>query len=73
MVCIRTSFEDKCVDQPAVEPHPHPHAWLRVVGLFRGDQIVELAVEVRNRQHREHARDRLVLGLLPGGWSPMQM
>jgi hypothetical protein len=25
---------------------------------------------VRNREHREHARNRLVLGLLPGGARP---
>ncbi len=66
MVCVRTSFEDECVDQPTVEPHPHPHAGLGVVGLLRGHQIVEFAVQVRHRQHRQHARDRLVLGLLPG-------
>ena len=35
MVCVRASFEDERVDEPAVEPHPHPHAGLRVVGLLR--------------------------------------
>ena len=66
MVCVRTPFEDERVDQPAVEAHPHAHTGLRVVGLFGGHQIVELAVQVRHRQHRQHPGDRLVLGLLVG-------
>ena len=61
MVCLRASFEDERVDEAAVEAHPYPHTGLRVVGLLGGDEIVELAIEVRHRQHRQHPSDRLVL------------
>src|SRR6185437_9792322 len=63
----RTSFEYESVDKPAVEAHPHPHAGLRVVGLLGRNQIVEFTVQMRDCQHRQHTRDRLVLGLLAGG------
>ena len=35
MVCVRTPFEYKRVDEPTVEPDPHPHTGLGVVGLVR--------------------------------------
>src|SRR5687767_6599772 len=66
MICVRTPFEDEGVDESAVEPHPNPDPRLCVVGLLGGHQIVELAVEVRHRQHRQNPRDGLVLGLLAG-------
>ena len=34
MVGLRTSFEHEGVDEPAVEPHPDPHAGLGVIGLI---------------------------------------
>jgi hypothetical protein len=67
MVCVRTPFENKRVDQPAVEAHPYSYTRLRVVGLFGGHQIVEIAVEMRHRQHRQNTSDGLVFCLLPRG------
>ncbi len=61
MVCLRASFEDEGIDQAAVEPHPDTHARLRVVRLLSAHEIVEVAVQVRHRQHRQHPGDRLVL------------
>ncbi len=61
MVCLRASFKNECVDQAAVEAHPHPHPGLRIVGLLGGYEIVELAVQVRHRQHRKHPGNRFVL------------
>ncbi len=62
MIGVRAPFEDEGVHQPAVEAHPDAHPWLGVVGLLGRDEVVELAVQVRHRQHRQHSRDRLVLG-----------
>ena len=70
MVCVRTSFENECVDQPAVEPDPHAHPGLGVVGLLGRYQIVEVAVQVRHREDRQHARDRFVFGGVPGRRHP---
>ena len=67
MVCVRPSFEYEGVDEPAVEADPNAHPRLSVVGLLGGHQIVEFAVEVRHRQHRQNTRDRLVFGLPAGG------
>ena len=66
------AFQDEPVDQPAVEAQPHPHTGLRVVGLLRGHQIVEVAIQMRHRQHRQHSRDRFECGGLPSprGHSP---
>src|SRR5215217_4538882 len=61
MVCLRTSFEDERVHETAVEPHPRPDAGLCVIRLLSGHQVVEVAIEVRHRQHRQHPDDRLVL------------
>src|SRR5690606_11446265 len=40
------------------------HTGLGVVGLLGRHQVVEVAVEMRDRQQGQHPRDRLVLGLL---------
>jgi hypothetical protein len=66
VVGVGAPFEQERIDQPTAEPDPQPDPGLRIVGAFGGHEIVELAVEMRNRQHRQHARDRLVLGRLPG-------
>ena len=66
MVGVRTPFEHERIDEPAVETHPYPHAGLCVVGLLGRDEIVELAVQMRHRQHRQHPGDGFVLGGLPG-------
>ena len=65
MVCVRTPFEDECVNEPAVEADPYPHTGLRIVGVLGRNQVVEVTVKVRHLQHRHHPRDGLVLGRLP--------
>ena len=70
MVGVGAALEEEAVDEPTVEPDPDPDAGLGLVGLIGRDEVVELAVEVRHRQHRQHARDRLVLGRVPGGAHP---
>ena len=65
MVGVIAALEDERVDQPAVEAHAHPHPGLGVVGLLGTDQVVELAVQVRHGEHRQHPGDRFVLGRLP--------
>ena len=66
VVGVGAPLQDERVDQPAVEPDPNPDPGLDVVGLLLGDQVVELAVQVRNRQHGQHPGDRLVLGAQSG-------
>ena len=72
VIGLGAALQDEPVDQPAVEAQPHPHTWLGVVGLLLGHQVVEFAVQMRHRQHRQHPRDRLECGGLPGprGHSP---
>ena len=70
VVGVGAAFEEETVDEPTVEPDPDPDAGLGLVGLIGRDEVVELAVEVRHRQHRQHTRDRLVLGRVPGGAHP---
>ena len=62
MVGVRTPFEHERIDEPAVEAHPYPHAGLCVVGLLGRDEIVELAIQMRHRQHGQHPGDGFVLG-----------
>ncbi len=62
MVGIGSPLQQVRVDQPAVEPHPDPHAGLGVIGLLLRHQIVEFAVQVRNREQGKHPRDGLMLG-----------
>ncbi|CAG6894583.1 hypothetical protein PICSAR11_02330 [Mycobacterium avium subsp. paratuberculosis] len=57
VVGVVAALQQEPVDQPAVEAHPHPHARLGVVGLLGRHQIVEFAVQVRHRQHRQHPGD----------------
>ncbi|SHW59520.1 Uncharacterised protein [Mycobacteroides abscessus subsp. abscessus] len=66
MVGVRTPFEDEGVDQAAVEPDLGPDARLGVVGQLGRHEVVELAVQVRHRQHGQHPSHGLVLGLLSG-------
>jgi hypothetical protein len=66
MFCLRTSFENEGIDETAVEPDSHPHPGLSVIGQVSGNQVVEIAVEMWHREHRQHPSDRLVLGGLPG-------
>jgi hypothetical protein len=62
MVGVRPSFQHERIDQAAVETHACPNAGLSVVGLIGRDEVIEFAVQVRHRQHRQHASDGLVLG-----------
>ena len=66
MIGVRTPFEHERIDEPAVEAHPYPHAGLCVIGLLGRDEIVELAVQMRHRQHGQHPSDGFVLGGMPG-------
>src|SRR5271166_1778639 len=53
-----------------MEADPNPHAGLRVVGLLGRHQVVEFAVQVGHRQHRQHSSDRLMLSGLPSHAAP---
>ena len=37
-----------------MEAHPDPHPGLGVIGLIGTDQVVELPVQMRHREHRQH-------------------
>ena len=62
VVGVGSPLQHERVDEAAVEPHPGPHPRLRVVGLVGADEVVEFAVQMRHRQHRQHPGDRLVIG-----------
>ena len=62
MIGARATFEHKCINEPAVKAHPNPHPGLCVVGLLGRHQIVELAVQVRYREHRQYPGDGFVFG-----------
>ena len=67
MVGIGATFEYERIDQPAVKTNPHPHSRLSIIGLLRRDQIIELAIQVRHRQHGQNPGDGLVFGGVPAG------
>ncbi len=66
VIGLGATLQDEPVDQAAVEPQSHPHAGLRVVGLLLGHEVIELTIQVRHRQHRQHPSNRLECGGLPG-------
>jgi hypothetical protein len=66
VIGVGAALQDEAVHQPAVESEPYPHPGLGVVGLLSCHQIVEFAIKVRHRQHRQHPCDRLECGGLPG-------
>ncbi len=61
VIGVVAALQHEPVDQPAVEAHPHPHPGLGVVGLLGRHQVVELAIQVRHRQHRQYPGDGLHL------------
>ena len=62
MVGVGTALQHEGVDQPAMKADTDANAGLRVVGLLGGNQVVELTVQVRHRQHGQHPGDGFVLG-----------
>ena len=67
VVGIGAAFEHEGVDEPTVKAHPHPDSGLSVVRLLRRHQIVELTVQVRNRQHGQNPGNGLVFGGVAAG------
>ena len=67
VVGIGATFEHERIHEPAVKANPHPHSRLSVIGLLRRDQIIELAIQVRHRQHGQNPGDGLVFGGVPAG------
>src|SRR6202022_3428620 len=61
MVGVCPTLENEYVDESAVKARARSHSGLCVVGLVGGDEVVEVAVEMRHRQHRQHSSDRFML------------
>ena len=59
VVGAREAGQQVAVDQAAREAHAHPYSGPGDLVEFRRDQVVEVAVEVRRRQQREHPGDRV--------------
>lgn len=70
VLAARGPGQQEAVDEPAGEPDAHPHAHPRLGIELTRDQIVELAVEMRQRQQRQDPRHRIRLGGGPVGGHP---
>ncbi|SLC84552.1 Uncharacterised protein [Mycobacteroides abscessus subsp. massiliense] len=65
VVTFRTALQQDGVHQAAVETHPHPHTGLGIVRLLGRYEIVELPIQMRHGEQRQHPSNGLVFGHHP--------